>query len=268
VSRSPEKVVAEHSRVLAPGEGDKGDGPRPVARLVHVARARAAGMRCTLAALAAWAITVAPLAASARPSALTRIAALSAVVPGVVGAQLAGRRHRLARHVGISAFLVLSVLTWALASRDQVLVTVDRFRALLGALAWGVFAVAWSHPWSVPDVLLKDAPEGASRGLKPRRRLPAYSLGAAALGVAAAAGCLVLGWSTEDPDRAVFAQALATGAAVALITAGSTVALSAGRGGGDGDAKPRLPIDRRVIRMLLLMLLAAGAALALYLGRR
>jgi hypothetical protein len=242
--------------------------PRSVSRFTEGLQARSATLRCTLAAVGAWIITVAPLVAAGQLSTFGRVLAFVAVVPGVAGPQLLERNHRRARHVGITAFLLLVLATWALASHHQALAGVDLFRALLGALAWGVFGIAWSHPWSVPAVKLKKAPPGKLGGLRPRRQTPHHAVAVAATGAVTGLGCLVMAWRVEDASRAVFAQAIATGCAIALVTSASTVAVLAGKDQRRAGHRRRFPIDRRVVNLLVLMLLIGGAAYFVYSSAR
>jgi hypothetical protein len=230
-------------------------------------QARSATLRCTLAALGAWIITVLPLGVSGRASALGRVLALLALVPGLVGPQLIGKNHKLARHVGITAFLAAALAAWAWASKDGILTTMDAFRSLLGVLAWGVFAVSWAHPWSVGEAQLRRAPEGETSGLRPRRRPPVYAVAVAVAGALGALGCLALAWRVEDPTRAVLAQAVAAGCAVALVTAAATVAVAAGRET-SRDGTTRLPIDRRVVNTVVAMLVVGALAAAVRLSMR
>lgn len=239
---------------------------RPMRALASTVRARSSSFRCTLAAVAAWAITVAPLAATGRSSLGVRALAMLALLPGLAGPQLIVRDHRIARHVGVTGFLLATVAAWGLATKDQLLSTVDPFRALLGVLAWGVYAVAWSHPWSVPDVDLKLAPVGDTSGLKPRRRMPAAAVGVAGGGVVGALACLALAWSITEPDRAVLGHAAAVGCAIALITSSASLAVIAGRDRGK-SSRTRLPLDKRVLNTLLAMLLLLVLGLAIHFVR-
>ena len=241
------------------------DGPPPsVRRIAREVRVRSATLRCTLAAVGAWAITVAPLVLTSRASIVTRVLALLCLAPAVAGPQLIGRSHKLSRHVGVTGYVAAVLLTWGVASADQVLASVDTFRAILGAFAWGVYGLAWSHPWSVPDVDLARAPEGETVGLKPRRKPPNYAVGIAVTGAICALVCLAIGWTIQDPDRAVFAQAVAIAAAVALLTSASTIAVIAGKERSRGRKK--LPINRSVINTMALMLVLIIAAVALALS--
>ncbi len=240
------------------------EGPPPsVQRIAVEVRARSSTLRATLAGVAAWAISIAPLIVTSRASGPTRVAAAVAVIPALLGPQLIQRSHRLARHVGVTGFLALAVGSWLLASFDQVLGTVDTFRAVLGVLAWGVFAVSWSHPWSVSDAKLRKAPEGETVGLKPRRKAPPYAVGVAVVGAICAVACMALAWVVADPSRAVFAQALAVGFAVALLTSASRIAVLAGKERPRGGRGPSVPIHRRVVNTLILMILVGALAVLL-----
>lgn len=237
--------------------------PKSVRRIATEVRARSSVLRCTLATLGAWSITIAPLVVTGRAGVATRVLALVALAPALAGPQLIPKNARLARHVGVTGFLTITLLAWALASREQVLARVDTFRAVLGVVAWGVFALSWSHPWSVPDADLARAPEGETAGLKPRRKTPVKAVAIAAVGAVAAVACLALGWSVSDPSRAVFAQAGATAAAIAMLTSASAIAVLMGREHRRDGRKARLPVDRTVFNTVLLMLVLVAAAVAL-----
>jgi hypothetical protein len=229
-------------------------------------RTRATAFRCLLAGVGAWIITLAPVVVAPRSGALARALALLALATCVGGSQLIARDPRMARAVGLTAFVALSLASWLLASRFGVLAAVDAFRGVLGMIAWSVYAIAWSHPWSLPDARLRDAPPGDVQGLRPRRQTPQLALAIAGAGTLAGIACIVLAWLVDDPARAIFAQAIGTAAAIALITASAAVASVMGKDERPGQA-PRLAIDRRMVRTLLVLALIAGGALALYLLR-
>lgn len=243
--------------------GDEEGPPPSVRRIATEVKARSSTLRCTLAGVGAWAITVAPLVLTVRASNAARVAAIVAIVPALGGPQLIERNQPLARHVGITAFLAASAGAWLLASLDNVLASIDTFRAILGVLAWGVFALSWSHPWSVPEARLRKAPEGETVGLKPRRKAPPYAVGVAVMGAICAFSCLALAWVVKEPSRAVFAQALAVGCAVALLTSASRIAVLAGKERSRSSSRSRLPFNRRVVNSILLMLLVVALAVLL-----
>ena len=226
---------------------------------------RSSVVRCLLAGVGCWAITLAPLVTATKSTALGRAVALVAVVPVVAGPALIHRNNRLARHLGLSLYVVMAALAWISASFAGVLSSFDVYRSALGMLAWGVFALSWSHPWSVSDAELYKAPEGDTMGLQPRRRPPTYAGAIAGMGALAAASCLALTWTIDDPMRAVFGQALACASAVALLTAASSVAVLAGRARSRELSEPRVPLNRKVVNTLVWMVFVASAAVAIYL---
>jgi hypothetical protein len=271
--REPDDAAPLDARLDGRGEGapwaeaeDAEPAPQSVRKIAIGLRARSTILRCTLAAAGAWVVTLAPLVLAARATPLARAVALLALAPGIAGPQLIARDHRLSRHVGITAYLALAVASWALASRDGTLAAMDVFRGALGALAWGVWGIAWSHPWSVSDVALRTAPPGETAGLKPRRRPPSFAVGVAVGGAVAAALCMALAWTVDDPARGVLAQAVAAAAAIALLTSASAVSVVAGREGREGQTA-RLPINRRVLNTLVLMLVVGGLAAAVHFSR-
>jgi hypothetical protein len=221
---------------------------------------QAAVWRSGLAAFAAWFITLAPLLRTERASVLVRVLALLAVLPALGGPLLLLRDPRRARQVGLGAFPAVALLTWTLASFDGALGVIDAFRGALGALAWGVLALGWSQPWSLPDAALRTAPLGPTRGLAPRRRVPGAAVAVAVVGAVAAVGCLGLAWLVTSPPRAVLAHALATACAVALLTAAAGVAVLVGQEPARlAQLGRRLGRDRRLLRLVLLLFVAVLA---------
>jgi len=231
-------------------------------------RLRSSVVRCLIAASGSWAITIAPTVTASKSSMLARLIAMLALGPAIAGPLLLDRNPRLARHLGLTSYVALAGASFWLAAQSGVLDSFDTFRASLGALAWGVFALSWSQPWSVSDADLGKAPEGDTMGLQPRRRPPAYAAAVAALGALAAASCLGLGWMIEDPSRAVFGQALAAAAAIALLTGASLVAVIVGRDKSREPKRARLPINRKVVNTMLLMMLVAVGTIAIYITQR
>jgi hypothetical protein len=208
----------------------------------------------TLAAvLIAWALTLAPTGFGRGASWLTGLLALAALGAGIGGALVARKRARAGRHLGISLFALLGVITWLSDSRAIHPLRLDPIRGVLGAVAWGVFALAWSERWGSRSEPVPVDPEAPL--LLPRASLPALATTVAGLGVAAALVFLGLAFRVRDPDRALVTQAVALASAVAVVSASGVVATSRG--------KARLPAGRRltppVIRALLLLVTTAIA---------
>ncbi|MBI4700742.1 MAG: hypothetical protein HY744_06195 [Deltaproteobacteria bacterium] len=181
-------------------------------------------LRCALAGLAAWTMTVGPSAFSLRAGSGARAAAALALGAAVAG-PLAGRRHAaVARHLGLSAFAGLAALSWVLCSLAGLRVPGDRFQAILGAVAWGAFALSWPHPWSVSERHML-MPAGSAAGPAPRRSVASYAIAVPAAAGLVAAACLGLAWRIREPSRAVLAQTVAVAAAVGLLAAAGDVAV-------------------------------------------
>jgi len=142
----------------------------------------ASSLRTGLCAVAAWVITVAPLSASVKASPVERVLAALALLMGVCAPVLARHRPRLARHLGITGFVGLFAVLCVLSSLSGSLAKLDGYRSALGAVAWGLYALSWSHPWSVPDAQLAQALPRVSGALEPRRRLSWLPVGIAAGG--------------------------------------------------------------------------------------
>jgi hypothetical protein len=246
----------ETSRVA--GATDGSQPPTAEAAMVAFGR-RGERYRAALAAAGAWLTTVAPLVTSGTTPALTKVVALVSLAPGVAGPLLTVRGARLGRHVGISLFVAACASSWALGSLSAAIGTLDDYRAVLGVLAWGLYALAWWHPWRLPEAEIARVRIGASRGLAPRRRLPRSAAVVALAGVLGAALVWALAWRVDDRDRAVLAQALAVAASVALVTVTARVAVLMGRETREGQSQ-RLPVNRAVVNTMVLLGLLLAAA--------
>lgn len=181
--------------------------------------------QAALTALLAWSITVAPAAFARASSPLARVVAVVAIVAGVAGPLLVVVRPRLARGLGLTAFLTLATLTWLLASMSLHPDRLDPIRASLGSLAWGLFALSWRAPRPQPYPTHPMRAEASEPPLEARARLPRSVVPIAALSAVAALSCVVLAWRTREVERALLAQATALVCATALASAGTLIAL-------------------------------------------
>lgn len=238
-------------RADAPGEG-AGDDPPPSSRLAAELREGRAPPT-VVAALIAWALTLVPTGFGRGASWMVTLLSLCALGAGLGGPLLSLRRPLLGRHLGISLFAALATLTWLADGRAIHPLRLDPVRGLLGAVAWGVFALSWSERWGSRAAPAPADPEAPL--LLPRSALPALATTVSALGVAAALLYLALAFRVRDPDRALVSQAAALGCAVAVVTASGIVATVRG--------KHRSPTGRRltppVVRALLLLVTTAIA---------
>lgn len=231
--------------------------------LVQQLRSHTSSLRCVLAAAVAWSITVLPIATTGKLAWHVRGAIVASLIPGIVG-PLFGF-GRLARHLGLTLFLTLVVAIWAWASHSSLLPELDLYRSVLGAVAWGVFALSWTHPWSIPEHQLKGAPIGEASGLTPRRKRPTSALIIALAGVLTAFGCLALAWRVTEPHRAVFAHTIAVAGAISLMTVASLIAVIVGQDRAPGRAA-KIPLTRGGLTTLLLLLIIAALTVALHLS--
>lgn len=212
-----------------------------------------------VAALITWTITVAPVGFGRGASIAASLVATLALGAGLGGGLLLAKRPALARHLGISAFLGLATLTWLANAAAIHPLRLDPIRGAFGALAWSIFALAWSERWGPRARVVPADPDAPT--LLARSALAPLAQPVAALGVLASLVYLVLAFRVRDPDRALVAQALALACSVAVVTAASTVATARG--------KPRNPGGRRltapVIRALLFLVTfaVAGAVVTL-----
>ncbi len=235
----------------------------PTPRRPVASRARAAAIRCGAAGVVAWLITVSPiLFARAAPFA-ARLFAAAALVASLAGTQAIQRHHRLARALGITAFLGFAGAAWGLAAGTRLLAGFDPLRGFFGVLAWATYAASWSEPWKAAGAQLEVAPPGARATLEPRRGTPVSATLVGSSGVVFGLGCLGLAWSVEEPSRAVWARAIGVLAAVSLSSAAASIAVIVARDGHAGSAQ-RQPVDGRIIRALcaIALLVAAGFAIA------
>lgn len=239
------------------------EAPKRDANELHLPAGRAP--QTMVAALVAWAVTVAPTVAARGASPVARSLAVAAVLAGIGGPALAftGRPLplRLARHVGITLFVVLSLASWLTYDVFLHPSRLEPVRGALGGAAWAVFALAWRDSWAAAPAAAADP---AATPLEARAHLPPFSSLLASLGVLSSLACLALTWRVREPERALVAQVAALACAVGLVSVGATVAVGRGR--------PRATVRRlsgpplRTLSLLVLVVLA-GIAFAIFAKR-
>lgn len=208
-----------------------------------------------LAALVAWAVTLAPAALARSSPSSALFCAILALFTGTSGPLLVTTHPRLARHVGISLFLALAVLTWLLTSPTLQPARLDPMRAAIGAIAWGVYALSWNERWKKPKKQPDIDPNAPA--LQARSTLPRVAVPIAAVGILAGLTYLSIAWRVREVERALLAQSLALACAVAVITAAATVATSRGR---RQTSSARRLTSHALRPLLLLVALALGGA--------
>lgn len=232
---------------LEPREAPGAVAPRGLAERL---RAEPGALQRMLCAALAWSVTVAPAAFVRSGSAGSRALAIAALVAGVVGPGLTLVSRRVARHVGISVFLALSVATWLVASSAIHHARIDSTRAAIGALAWGVYGFAWGEAWSLRFNPELDPNQAV---LRARDTLPPFASPIAGVGVVVALVLMMLAWRVADPTRGLIAHAAAIGAGVAVVASAATVAVTRRK----YKYKPDRAIPKHAGRSLLFLAAAA-----------
>ena len=208
-----------------------------------------------VASMISWAVTVAPVGFGRGAPLAAGFVAVLALGAGLGGAILLARRPPLARHLGISAFLGLATLTWLANPAAIHPLRLDPVRGAFGAVAWGVFALAWSERWGPRARVVPADPDAPS--LQARSALAPAAQPIAAIGVLASLAYLIFAFRVRDPDRALVAQALALTCSVAVVTAASTVATARGKSRTPGGRRLTAPVIRALL--FLVTFAIAGA---------
>jgi hypothetical protein len=203
------------------------EGEGLIARILGEFRGSSGSGQAMLAALVAWAITVAPAAFSRVAGPYARILAVLSLVAGALGPLLRRDRPVIGRHVGISAFLAFTVFAWLGASPALQPARLDPLRQ--------------------------------ARATLPRGAVPITSSG-----IAAALMLIILAWHVRDGDRALAAHAIAIACAVGVITVAAAVAVDRGKRQSRG-ARRLTPSAVKAL-LVLVVIAVAGAAIMVLRG--
>ena len=194
------------------------------------------GSQAVVAGTYAWASTVAPVAWSRGGGALSRTAAVVALVALGAGWPARKRWGERARIVASWAFVLACALAWGTAPDALAPARVDTLSGLTGCLAWGLFALANAAPALEPL-----AGQGSDDDpLPPRRRLPGRESRVVLAGAVLAVTMQAFGWGMVGPERSLLARLVLLAAGLAVIDLAVAVA-------------PRLPARAEgVLRVLRL----------------
>lgn len=215
-----------------------------------------------IAAVLAWSVTVAP-AAFARGSALSgRLFAVLALFAGLTGPLFVAERRRIGRHLGISAFLALSVAAWLFSLHALHPLRLSPLRAATGSLAWAIFALSWREVWPKPAE--RSETDAQAAPLPARSSLPLLSIPILTAAVFGALFLVFSAYRTREAERGLVAQAVAIATGAALVTGAATIATSLGKDRSLGVGRR---FSSAVIRALALLVLVALAG-ALYIVLR
>jgi hypothetical protein len=176
----------------------------------------------------AWLATVlVPVAQDGAPWGARAFSLLA--VAALAGGSLAPRsRPRLARALGVYAFVLCCFVAWAWLGQRLRADQVDPLRGALGAVGFLLHALAWgAPPKETPGAALDNLLPGAP--LQPRQRLAPAGAVVLGLGIAVALVPTVLAFRVERSGPALLAHAVALGAGVLLVGASAEVALLVGK---------------------------------------
>lgn len=165
------------------------------------------------------------------------MAAFVALVALLAAPVFASERPFVARALGIFAFIGCSLLTWVLLGKNLVQSPGDPLLSALGAVAFTLYALSWGSlrrrgivPEDAPNVIPGSPLEPRVR---PLRAVPVVF----GVMLVFALVPVFLAFRVTDPDRGLFAHAVAVLTAILSVTVGSRVALGLGQ-------RRSLPADR------------------------
>lgn len=210
-----------------------------------------------LPGLYAWVTTVAYPTTYRGASGTARATAFIALIALLSGPFLVLERPRLARVLGIYVFFGLSVATWLLLGE---LVGVDRLepvRSGLGAAGWALFALGWGSVRRAGSVPEDDPHVLSGPPLTARSQLPVSASIVLGISLLGSTVPLMLAWRVVRLEHALFAHAAALLCALAILSAGATIALGHGAARSPSSVRQRLAAATRPLAVLSLVLLAS-----------
>jgi len=233
--------------------------PSPSSSLVDVAARAFKGPRTPqtmIAAVLAWSVTVAPSAFARASAAPARLFAVLALIAGLAGPLFLGERRRIGRHLGITAFLALSLAAWLFSLHALHPARLSPLRAATGSLAWAIFALSWREVWPRPE---RPETEAQTAVLPARASLPVLSIPILSGAIFGALFFVFAAFRTRESERGLVAQAVAVACGAALVTSAATIATTRGK---DQVHGPGRRFTALVIRALVVLVaVALGGAL-------
>ncbi len=182
-----------------------------------------------LSGLYAWFVTVAMPTYGARTEVLPKVSAACALVALIGGLLLASRAPRWGRAVTMGGFVGLSAVTWVLLGPVISPERLEPVRAALGGVGWVIFAFGWGVVREQGAVPENDPRVISSTPLEPKRSLPSGTYVVFAVSLLGAAAPWFLAWLVVRSDHALLAQAAALVCSVAMVAAGTQVAIRRGQ---------------------------------------
>ena len=179
-----------------------------------------AGSQSLVAGAYAWTSTVAPVVWSRGGGALSRTAAVLALVALGAGWPARKRWGERARIVASWAFVLCCAVAWATAPEALAAARVDTLSGITGSLAWGLFALANAAP-----ALEAFAGQGSDDDpLPPRGRLPGRESRVVLAGAILAVAMQAFGWGMVGPERSLFVRLALLAAGLAIVDLSVTLA--------------------------------------------
>jgi len=182
-----------------------------------------------LPGLYAWVTTVAlPSVSHGAPSS-ARVSAFFALLALLAAPLFVTERPLLGRVLGIFGFIGCSLLTWLLLGAGLVRTPGDPLLSALGAVAFTLYALGWGSlrrrgvvPEDAPNVIVGPP-------LQPRAKPQPIAPFVFAVILVGALLPVFLAFRVAEPERGLFAHAVAILAAILTITVGARVATGLGQ---------------------------------------
>jgi hypothetical protein len=192
-----------------------------------------AGSQSLVAGAYAWASTVAPVVWSRGAGALSRTAAVLALVALAAGWPARKRWGERARIVASWVFVLCCALAWGTAPEALNAARVDTLSGITGSLAWGLFALASAAP--ALDAFVGQGTDDDP--LPPRGRLPSRESRFVLAGAVLAVALQAFGWGMVGPERSLLVRLALLASGLAIVDLSVTLA-------------PRLPSRARAVLRL------------------
>jgi len=184
--------------------------------------------RVLVPGLVAWLITVLEPARQPGAPAIARVVGVVGILLLFAGAGFMGSHRVIGRVLALHGFVFAALVSWALLDSELLPEHFDRGRALLGALAWLLYAFGWGRVRSAKPGQ-EDPHVVPGPPLQPRSRLPRAAIVVALFASLAALLVALLAFRVDRPEHALFSHAAATAAGLLLLATGGRIALAQGQ---------------------------------------
>lgn len=190
--------------------------------------------------LYAWFATVALPVFRAEASLSCKVAAFVALLLLLLGAFVQSRSAVWGRGLGLWGFVGCSLIAWLLAGDLLAVAALDPVRSSLGAIGWAFYAFGWGAVRDTREIPEDNPLVMAGHRLSPRGRLSPVASWVFGFSCLAAAAPALIAWRVVRPAHGLLAHAVAIACAVAVVSAGATVAAQHSKWRPAGTPKQRL----------------------------